>query len=398
MPGSVHAKGDAVPHDFDQVTDRAGTYSTQWDYAADRFGRADVLPFSISDTDFAVPEAVQQALLERMKHPIYGYTRWNHDDFKGSIAHWFNRTPGSEVSQDWVVYSPSVIFSAATLIRLMSSPGEQVVTLTPMYDAFYGVIRGNGRALRAVRVEGAQDGYGLDWGDLEAALAEPRSRVMLLTNPHNPTGKVFTREELVRIVELCHANDVFLISDDIHRDIVFAPNTYCPVTSVATEGLALLCSASKTFNTPGLIGSYLLIPDERLRGRFLFELKQKNALSSVSILGMTAQMAAYNSCEDYARELVTYVHGNMEELAAFLAAKLPEIRFVPPEGTYLAWMDASGLGMSASELQDRLVNVGHVGIMSGAVYGGERYLRMNVACPISKLRGGMERMLSAIRS
>lgn len=398
MPGSVHAKGDAMPHDFDQVIDRTGTYSTQWDYAADRFGRADVLPFSISDTDFAVPEAVQQALLERMNYPIYGYTRWNHDDFKGSIARWFNRTPGSEVSQDWVVYSPSVIFSAATLIRLMSSPGEQVVTLTPMYDAFYGVIRGNGRALRAVRVEGAQDGYGLDWGDLEAALAEPRSRVMLLTNPHNPTGKVFTREELVRIVELCHANGVFLISDDIHRDIVYAPNTYCPVTSAATEGLALLCSASKTFNTPGLIGSYLLIPDERLRGRFLFELKQKNALSSVSILGITAQMAAYNSCEDYARELVTYVHGNMEELAAFLAAKLPEIRFVPPEGTYLAWMDASGLGMSASELQDRLVNVGHVGIMSGAAYGDERYLRMNVACPISKLRGGMERMLSAIRS
>lgn len=387
-----------MPHDFDQVIDRTGTYSTQWDYAADRFGRADVLPFSISDTDFSVPEEVQQALLARMAHPIYGYTRWNHDDYKGSVARWFGRTPGSGVRAEWVVYSPSVIFSAATLIRLMSVPGDQVVTLTPMYDAFYGLIQGNGRVLRSVAVASASDGYGLDWDALEAALAEPRTRVMLLTNPHNPTGKVFTHPELERIVGLCHDNDVFLVSDDIHRDIVYAPSAYCPVTSVASEGLALLCSASKTFNTPGLVGSYLLIPDEGLRERFLFELKQRNALSSVSILGMTAQMAAYDQCEDYVDGLVSYVRTNMEELAKFLNAELPEIRFEVPQGTYLAWMDASGLGMGAAELQDRLVNVGHVGIMSGAAYGDERYLRMNVACPISKLRGGMERMLVGIRS
>ena len=387
-----------MPHDFDQVIDRTGTYSTQWDYAQDRFGRADVLPFSISDTDFSVPEEVQQALLGRMAHPIYGYTRWNHEDFKGSVVRWFNRTPGSDVRSEWVLYSPSVIFSSATIIRLMSEPGDQVVTLTPMYDAFYGLIRGNERKLRVVRLASAQNDYEIDWDDLESALAEPRSRVMLLTNPHNPTGKVFTRFELERIVGLCHDHDVFLISDDIHRDIVYAPNAYCPVTNVTTEGLALLCSASKTFNTPGLIGSYLLVPEEGLRERFLFELKQKNALSSVSILGMTAQMAAYNSCEEYARDLISYVHANMEELASFLAAELPEIRFEVPQGTYLAWMDASCLGLTPVELQDKLVNVGRVGIMSGAAYGDERYLRMNVACPISKLREGMERMLAGIRS
>ena len=385
-------------YDFDRVIDRMGTYSTQWDYAADRFGSSDVLPFSISDTDFAVPDEVMAALRARMEHPIFGYTRWNHADYKGSVAKWFVRDGVSHVDMDWVVYSPSVIYSAASLIRLMSEPGDAVVTLTPMYDAFFGLIEGNGRVLVPVAQASAMDGYGLDWPGLEAALARPEAKVMLLTNPHNPTGKVFSAAELMRIVELCHAHGVFLISDDIHRDLVLGEKPYTPVTNVTTEGVALLCSASKTFNTPGLIGSYALIPDKDLRERFLFELKQKNALSSVSILGMTAQMEAYRSCAGYVDELVAYVRGNMEALRDFLAANLPEIRFEVPEGTYLAWMDASGLGMDASELQRRLVEVGHVGIMSGETYGGAGYLRMCLACPRSKVERGMERMLRGIRS
>ena len=190
---------------------------------------------------------------------------------------------------------------------------------------------------------------------------------------------------------------MFLISDDIHRDIILGEVPYTPVTDVTTEGVALLCSASKTFNTPGLIGSYALLPEEGLRERFLYELKQKNALSSVSVLGMTAQMEAYRSGSEYVSEMVSYVRANMEALKAFLDESLPEIRFEVPEGTYLAWMDASGLGLEASELQRRLVDVGHVGIMSGETYGGAGYLRMNLACPKSKAERGMERMLRGIR-
>lgn len=384
-------------YDFDRVIDRMGTYSTQWDYAADRFGSSDVLPFSISDTDYAVPDEVMDALRARMEHPIFGYTRWNHADYKQGVAQWFGRDGVSHVDMDWVVYSPSVIFSAATVIRLVSEPGDAVVTLSPMYDAFYGLIEGNGRTLVPVSQASAMDGYGLDWEALEAALARNDAKVMLLTNPHNPTGKVFSREELCRIVGLCQSHGVFLVSDDIHRDVILGEVPYTPVTDVTMEGVALLCSASKTFNTPGLIGSYALVPDADLRERFLYELKQKNALSSVSILGMTAQMEAYRSCSDYVSEMVAYVRGNMEALKVFLDDNLPEIRFEVPEGTYLAWMDASGLGLDASELQRRLVEVGHVGIMSGETYGGAGYLRMNLACPRSKAGRGMERMLRGIR-
>lgn len=384
-------------YDFDRVIDRMGTYSTQWDYAADRFGRPDVLPFSISDTDFAVPDEVMGALRARMEHPIFGYTRWNHADYKAGVAGWFERDGVSHVDMDWVVYSPSVIYSAASIIRLVSEPGDAVVTPSPMYDAFYGLIEGNGRTLLSVSQASAMDGYGLDWDALDAALARQDSKVMLLTNPHNPTGKVFSGDELGRIVELCGRHGVFLISDDIHRDIILGEVPYTPVTDVTTEGVALLCSASKTFNTPGLIGSYALLPEEGLRERFLYELKQKNALSSVSVLGMTAQMEAYRSGSEYVSEMVSYVRANMEALKAFLDESLPEIRFEVPEGTYLAWMDASGLGLEASELQRRLVDVGHVGIMSGETYGGAGYLRMNLACPRSKAERGMERMLRGIR-
>ncbi len=384
-------------YDFDRVIDRMGTYSTQWDYAADRFGRPDVLPFSISDTDFAVPDEVMGALRARMEHPIFGYTRWNHADYKAGVAGWFERDGVSHVDMDWVVYSPSVIYSAASIIRLVSEPGDAVVTLSPMYDAFYRLIEGNGRTLLSVSQASAMDGYGLDWDALDAALARQDSKVMLLTNPHNPTGKVFSRDELGRIVELCGRHGVFLISDDIHRDIILGEVPYTPVTDVTTEGVALLCSASKTFNTPGLIGSYALLPEEGLRERFLYELKQKNALSSVSVLGMTAQMEAYRSGSEYVSEMVSYVRANMEALKAFLDESLPEIRFEVPEGTYLAWMDASGLGLEASELQRRLVDVGHVGIMSGETYGGAGYLRMNLACPRSKAERGMEWMLRGIR-
>lgn len=383
--------------DFNRLIDRTGTYSTQWDYAADRFGRADVLPFSISDTDFPVPEEVEEALLERLRHPIFGYTRWNHADYKQSVIRWFQRDGSAQgFDPEWVVYSPSVIFSVASVIRLLTAPGEGVITCTPMYDAFYGVIEGNGRRIAAVRQASAMEGYGLDWDALERVASDPRNRVMLLTNPHNPTGKVYTADELARIHGICREHGVTLISDDIHRDVVYAPARYTPVLDASTEGALIACSSSKTFNTPGLIGSYCLIPDPVLRERFLFELKQRNALSSVSVPGMVAQMAAYTRCDAYVSDMVEHLAHNMALVADFVDKEVPGVSFVAPQGTYLAWMDASGLGMSAAEVQDRLVNRGHVGIMSGGVYGDARCLRMNVACPRSKLVDGLERMRRAL--
>ncbi|MBU7496018.1 PatB family C-S lyase [Lactiplantibacillus pentosus] len=387
-----------MQYDFDKVIDRRGTYSTQWDYIQDRFGRSDILPFSISDTDFPVPVGVQQALEKRIKHPIYGYTRWNHEAYKNSIVNWFKAQNQAPINPDWIVYSPSVVFSIATFIRMKSAVGEGVAVFTPMYDAFYHVIEDNQRVLIPIRLSSAQQDYQIDWDTLETVLKQATTKILLLTNPHNPTGKVFSVQELKRISTLCRQNNVFIISDDIHKDIVYKRSAYTPITMYTTTDVVLCCSATKTFNTPGLIGSYLFVPDLSLRTRFLSELKQKNALSSASIFGIESQIAAYNTGSDYLKQLVAYLQSNFDYLSSFLQEHLPEIRFKQPEATYLAWMDVSQLGLTAEALQDKLVNTGRVGIMSGSTYGDSQYLRMNVACPISKLQEGLKRMEYAIRS
>ena len=196
-----------------------------------------------------------------------------------------------------------------------------------------------------------------------------------------------------RINDICKRNNVFLISDDIHKDIVYSQSQYTPITSITTENIVLCCSGSKTFNTPGLIGSYILIPDKTLREQFLVELKSKNALSSVSILGMYAQMASYS--EDglnYVNQLVDYTDKNMDLVKNFLDENLPDFKFTKPEATYLAWIDISKVDMSMKEMQDKMINVGKVGIMPGSTYGDSNYLRMNIACPKSKLEEGLKRL------
>lgn len=384
--------------DFDRIYDRHNTYSTQWDYAQDRFGSSDVVPFSISDSDFAVPDAILNTLRARLDHPIFGYTRWNHSDYKQSVVSWFAKRGGATVDPNWIVYSPSVIFSVATLIRLHSQPGDYVATFTPMYDAFFEVIQGNGRRLLPVSLSGANKSYALDWASLEAACSNPMCKVLLLTNPHNPTGKVFTKDELERIALIAKATHTFVISDDIHRDIVYSPNAYLPITEVMQDGCALLCSATKTFNIAGLGGSYALVPAADLRQAFSYEMKQRNAVSSANIMGMYAQMVAYNECEDYVDELVAYLYNNMTLIKDFLAKELPAIRFEIPQGTYLAWMDVSELNVAADALQHTLVHTGHVGIMNGAAYGDEHYLRMCVACPRTKVQTGLAGLKTGVQS
>lgn len=382
-------------YDFDQVIDRHHTYSTQWDYAADRFGRSDVLPFSISDTDFAVPENIQESLKKRIEHPIYGYTRWNNPEYKASIVNWFKKRGDSTIQDDWIAYSPSVVFSIASFIRMKSDPGDSVAVFTPMYDAFYNAIIQNQRVLAPISLGSAYDGYRIDWDTLITVVAQESTKILLLTNPHNPTGKVFSQSELKKIAEICQKYDVFIISDDIHRDIVFTPNKYVPITDIIQKDVVLCCSCSKTFNTPGLIGSFIIEPEGNLLADFLVELKGKNALSSVSILGMEAQIAAYAN-EDYVDQLTEYVNKNMHVVEDFFAERSWNIQFIVPQGTYLAWIDTRQCKFDSASLQSLLVKKGGVGIMSGSNYGNSGFLRMNVACPLSKLKKGLKGIEKAL--
>ena len=336
---------------------------------------------------------------KRLEHPIFGYTRWNHQDYKNSIIQWFEDDGITKVDGDWIVYSPSVVYTIGTLIRELTDEGDGVATFIPMYDAFFNTIEANGRQLLPIKIKGKEEFEQIDWDTLETVLSQKQTKIFLLTNPHNPTGHLFTKEELIKIVEVCQRNHVFIISDDIHRDLLVREGqSYIPITDITDRDVALCCSSTKIFNTPGLIGAYAFIPDLELRDKYLKNLKQKDALSSASILGIESMMAGYMGSKDYVIELREYLRDNYEILAKFLRKEFPEIKFEIPDATYLAWINISELTMTAEELQDRLVNNGKVGIMSGKVYGDSRYIRMNVGCPKTKLVEGLKRMKEALHS
>lgn len=389
-----------MKYSFDDVINRLGTYCTQWDYIEDRFGEKDLLPFSISDMDFLCPPEVMRDLKKRMEHGMFGYTRWNHDDFKDAIKKWYGERFSTTIDKDWVVYSPSVSYTISKLIGIFTDEGDHVVTQTPTYDAFFKMIGDTNRVLSDNQLILKNGRYVIDFEDLEEKLAHPKAKVFLLCSPHNPTGRVWTKEELENIIALCKKYEVFLISDEIHMDVVLQPQIHLPILKVAKnlENVCICTSASKTFNTPGLGGSYALIPNQDLKEEFLITLKNRDGLSSASTLGIISTMTAYNECGQWVDELNTYIEGNMMTIKEFLEENIPEASFQLPESTYLAWIDMNKLPYSSEELQEALVHYGKVAIMAGETYGenGKGYLRMNVGCPHSKVVEGLQRLKKAV--
>ena len=239
--------------DFSKVVDRHGTWCTQWDYVADRFGTADLLPFTISDMDFATAPCIIEALNQRLMHGVFGYSRWKNDEFLAAIAHWFSTQHYTAIDTQTVVYGPSVIYMVSELIRQWSETGEGVVIHTPAYDAFYKAIEGNQRTVMPVALEKQADDWFCDMGKLEAVLAKPECKIMLLCSPQNPTGKVWTCDELEIMADLCERHGVRVISDEIHMDMVWGEQPHIPWSNVARGDWALLTSGSKSFNIPAFV-------------------------------------------------------------------------------------------------------------------------------------------------
>lgn len=386
--------------EFDKIIDRKGTFCTQWDFVEDRFGQKDLLPFTISDTDFAIPETVNQALQKRIQHPIYGYTRWNHKHFKSAVSAWYQKQFDFTIEEDWILYSPSVIYSLSQLIEIKSQPQEGIIVQTPAYDAFFKTITANERMYVENPLIFHNGKYTIDFIDLEEKLAHPNNKILLFCSPHNPTGRVWTSEELQQVVLLCQEYDVFLVSDEIHMDILRNGKQHHPILKYGTENIALLTSASKTFNFPGLIFSYLLVPDANLREEFCQHLKEKDGLSSCSILGMEATIAAYQTSDIWLEELKSYLDETVDFTRSFLQENLPKIKLIESEATYLLWLDVSEQDIPMDKLQQALINIGKVAIMDGEVYGqeGRNFLRLNIGCSRSKVKDGLERLLKSIQA
>ncbi|MGW2281177.1 MalY/PatB family protein [Streptomyces sp. NPDC001770] len=380
-------------YDFDAVVDRRGTWSVQWDGVADRFGVDGLLPFTISDMDFRTAPEVLDALRARIDHGVFGYTDWQQDDFRSAIAHWYATRYATAIDTGQLVYGPSVLNQLSQLLRMWTGPGDAVVTHTPTYDGFRKAVLGLGREMRGVPVG--------DDAALERELARPDAKVLLLCSPQNPTGRVWTEAELTRMAELAALHDVRVISDEIHSDFAHEGYHHVPWTRVADRGpagWALITSGSKSFNFPGLSGSYGLIGDPADRAEYLRRMATAEGLESPAVLALTAHITAYREGGPWLDELRTYIAGNLALVEERLRAAFPELDWRPPQAGYLAWIDLRPLGLDDDALQRVLIEREKVAIMPGGVYGSDGFVRLNVGCPRAKAEAGVDALVRAIRS
>ncbi|WP_329280361.1 MalY/PatB family protein [Streptomyces sp. NBC_00691] len=378
-------------YDFDREIDRRGTWSVQWDGIADRFGVPDLLPFTISDMDFASPPEVLAALRERVDHGVFGYTDWRLGEFREAIRHWHATRYGADTDPDSLVYAPSVLNQLSQLLRMWTAPGDGVVVHTPTYDGFRKAVTGLGRELRGVPLGDAEA--------LERELARPDSTVLLLCSPHNPTGRVWTEDELREFAALAERHGAAVVSDEIHADLTTEGHRHIPWTRIAERGRgsrwALVTSATKAFNFPALSGSYGIIGDPDERAAFVRRMETGEGLASPAVLSLTAHIAAYRHGAPWLDELRAYVAGTMESVRERLAEGLPGVVWEPPQAGYLAWIDLRPLGIEETRLQEELVTVEKVAIMPGGVYGTPGFVRLNVGCTRKKAERGVDALVRA---
>ncbi|ADU69072.1 MalY/PatB family protein [Pantoea sp. At-9b] len=385
---------------FDQVIDRHGSWCTQWDFVADRFGVPDLLPFTISDMDFATAPCIITALHQRLDHGVLGYSRWQHEAFLSAIQHWMQTRFAYPVAAESIVYGPSVIYMVAQLLRHWTQPDDEVLIHTPAYDAFYHTIESNQRRVLALPLRPDGQQWHCDMQQLEQQLARPRCKVMLLCSPHNPTGKVWRHDELQQMATLCARHGVKVISDEIHMDMVLSDAQHLPWSTVAQSGWALFTAASKSFNIPALTGAWGIIDDSNDRQAWFRALKQQDGLSSPAVMALAATIAAYREGAPWLDALRRYLHANMQHVAHRLNQAFPQLNWQPPAATYLAWIDLNPLDIDEQQLQQRLIHHYKVAMMPGSTYGAASrgWLRLNAGCPRTKLDEGLNRLIAALQT
>ena len=380
---------------FDTIINRKGTYCTQWDYIKDRFGVDDLIPFTISDMDFEAPKEIIDAVMNRVNHKVFGYSRWNHDDFKDSIKLWYKKRFNFSINKEWILYSPNVMYSVSNLIRMKSKTGDNVLIFTPVYDGFFKTIKANNRNIITSALKKINNMYQIDFEDFEKKCL--KSKILLFCSPHNPIGRVWTSDELKRVVGICKMHNVYVISDEIHMDIVY--NRHTPIFSINDyKNIALCSSPSKTFNISSLSSSYLLVRDNSDREEFLYILKDRDSLSSPQILGIIASIEAYNKCDYWIDKALKYIENNIKYIINYINKNIPDLKCYMPEGTYFTWIDYSNLNISNKDFQKYLINIGKVAIMDGITYGedGKFFIRINCACPMEKIKDCMNRINNTI--
>ena len=384
-----------MQYDFDTVIPRRGTNSYKWDTPAEE----GVLPMWVADMDFRTAPAITEALQRRVAHGVFGYTRVP-DAYYEAVTGWFARRHGWSFDPAWIIYTSGVVPAVSAIIKAMTRPGDTVIVQTPAYNCFYSSIRNNGCLLGSNRL--LEDGgrYTVDYEGLERLAADPRATVLLLCNPHNPTGRVWTRDELRRIGDICLRHGVFVIADEIHGELTYEGHDYTPFASLGDDllqGSATCLSPSKAFNIAGLQIANIVAADGEVRRRIDRAIND-NEVCDVNPFGVLATIAAYNEGAPWLDELRQYLWGNYQYLCRFLGERLPGCTVSPLEGTYLPWLDCRRTGLASDELAGRLLRRQRLMVNPGTMYGpgGEGFLRLNMACPRALWQEGLERLANGL--
>ena len=387
-----------MKYDFDEIIVRRDTNAEKWDSVAD----GDVLPMWVADMDFRTAPAIINALQRRVSHGIFGYTRVP-DEYYKAVSEWFSRRHGWKPEREWFICTTGVVPAISAIIKALTVPGDKVIIQTPVYNCFFSSIRNNGCEIADSPLIYENNTYRMDYEDLERKAADERTKVMLLCNPHNPAGRVWTKEELTKVGEICLRHNVTVISDEIHCELVYPGYTYTPFASLSEEfqRRCVTCvSPSKAFNIAGLQIANIIAQDEETR-RKIDKAININEVCEVNPFGVEAAMAAYSEeGEEWLLQLLDYLKGNYDCMKEFCEKHLPDFPIVKLEGTYLVWMNCERLHIPSGTLEKRLIEEAKLWINPGTLYGaeGEGFMRWNIACPRAVMIKGLKRFRNFVQA
>lgn len=387
-----------MEYDFSRPTERRGTDSYKWDSAPE----TDIIPLWVADMDFETFPGITEALQRRVAHGIFGYTRVP-EAYYEAVCNWFGKHHGWHINREDIIYTSGVVPAVSAVIKALTLPGDQVIVQGPVYNCFFSSIRNNGceTVSNSLIYNKEELRYEIDFDDLERKLAHERARLMLLCNPHNPGGRVWTRDELTRVAELCHKYGVRVVSDEIHCELTLYDNEYVPFGSLPDElshGSITCCSPSKAFNTAGLQIANIVCRDAEVRNR-IDRAININEVCDVNPFGVIALQAAYSDeGYEWLTQLRAYISSNYDLLRERFARELPKCKVMRMEGTYLAWIDCSELQISSDEIEEMLMHENKVWVNAGSMYGteGAAFIRINMACTSELLNEGITRIVNGL--
>lgn len=382
-------------YNFDELIDRQGTNSVKYDGRQHFFGDKELLPLWVADMDFRTPDFIAEAIQERAKHEIYGYT-FRPDSYNEAIVHWLKNRHNWDIRKEWIHFSPGVVPALALAVMSFTEPGDSVIVQPPVYFPFFSAVKNSDRELVENPLKMENGRYCMDFDDLEKKI-QADTKLLLLCNPHNPGGMAWTQAELARLGEICVANNILVVSDEIHSDLVFKGQKHIPFASISEEFAmnSITCMApSKTFNVAGLSTSFLIMPNKRIFDKYDHLMKGTH-LYGGNIFGSVALEAAYTKGAGWLDQMMEYIEENYNFIEQYLKENIPQIVPIKPEATYLVWLDFSALELKDTDINSRLINAG-VGLNRGIQFGrqGKGFMRMNIGCPRSIIADALDRIKS----